>query len=95
MLGWSRIPSAFIESEESGVAAEHIHQDEQIGRVEQFTDEEAREFFDRAVRRYLHMSGDEFIRRYDAGEYDEDPDQHPIMMMISLLPLVDHPFRSL
>lgn len=77
------------------MAAEHLDHHDQIGRVEQFTDEEARQFFDRAVRRYLHMSGDEFIRRYDAGEYDEDPDRHLIMMMISLLPLVDHPFRSL
>jgi hypothetical protein len=41
------------------------------------------------------MSGDEFIQRYDAGEYDEDPDQPGIMSMILLLPLMRHPHRTL
>ncbi len=77
------------------MSAENIDQHEQNGRVEQFTDEEARDIFDRASWRNLNMSGDEFIRRYDAGEYDEDPDLPGIMSMILLLPLARHPHRVL
>ena len=36
--------------------------------------EEARAFFEREVQRLVGMSGDEFIRRYDAGEYAEIED---------------------
>ena len=95
MLGWTRTSRAFAESEESGMAAEHIDHHEQIAQVEQFTDEEARALFDRAAWRYLNMSGEEFVQRYDAGEYDEDPDRPRVMRMILLLPLVKHPFRVL
>ena len=37
------------------------------------------EMFDRVVRDRLHISGKEFIRRWDAGEYQdlEDDDRHP------------------
>ena len=31
--------------------------------------EEARAFFESEIQRLLGMSGDEFLRRYDAGEY--------------------------
>jgi hypothetical protein len=74
---------------------QQIDQHDQDYLLEPMTDEEAREYFDRAARYYLNMSGDEFVRRYDAGEYDDDPDQHGIMDMILSLPLIDHPFRPL
>lgn len=32
---------------------------------------EGRVLFDEAAQRYMGMSGDEFLRRWDAGEYDE------------------------
>lgn len=75
--------------------AEHTDQDQLNGHFRQRTDEEGREFFDRAAWRYLCMSGEEFIQRYDAGEYDEDPDRPGVMDMILFLPLVHHPFRRL
>ena len=35
------------------------------------TDEEWYAMFDEAVQKYLHMSADEFIERWNAGEYKE------------------------
>ena len=51
--------------------------------------EEGRRQFEAAVRRCLGISGDEFIRRYEAGEYygvaDEDGHRH-IGNLIMLIP---------
>jgi hypothetical protein len=33
--------------------------------------EEALAFFEREIQRLMGMSGSEFIRRYDAGEYED------------------------
>jgi hypothetical protein len=33
--------------------------------------EEALAFFEREIQRLMGMSGEEFIRRYDAGEYND------------------------
>ncbi|MCA9860868.1 MAG: hypothetical protein KC438_14160 [Thermomicrobiales bacterium] len=33
--------------------------------------EEARAYFEQEIQRLLGMSGDEFLRRYDAGEYED------------------------
>ena len=38
------------------------------------SEEEAREEFDREARRIVGVSGEEFIRRLHAGEYDNTPD---------------------
>lgn len=35
------------------------------------TPEEGRQMYDEAVRRYMGMSGEEFLRRWDAGEFHE------------------------
>ena len=61
-------------------------------QIHELTDEEARELFDRSARHYLGISGEEFLRRWDAGEYD-DPDDRTknppeVMEVASLLPLV-------
>jgi hypothetical protein len=41
----------------------------------QFLDaEDSRIFFDQQVRKVLAISGDEFLRRWDAGEYRPVPD---------------------
>ena len=39
--------------------------------VTYLTGEAARAYFDQEIRRLLDMSGDEFLRRYDAGEYEK------------------------
>ena len=43
------------------------------GKVIIITPAQARRIFDRQARRDFKMSGDEFIRRWDAGEFG-DPD---------------------
>lgn len=51
-----------------------------------FTDKEAWELFDGTARRYMNMSGDEFVRKWDGGEIT-DPDRPNVMRVLSLLPL--------
>ncbi|WP_038038046.1 hypothetical protein [Thermorudis peleae] len=53
--------------------------------IHELTPEEARELFEREAQRRLHMSGDEFKRRWQAGELDpEDPN---VRMVALVLPL--------
>jgi hypothetical protein len=51
------------------------------------TPEEARADFDRQAREIAGVSGDEFIRRLDAGEYDDTPDdaEHRDLIHLSML----------
>jgi len=52
---------------------------------EVLTEAEGRQFFDRAVREELGISGDEFLLRYDSGHYngdDADPDLIGLIMLI-------------
>ena len=48
--------------------------------------EEGRRLFDREAQRLLSISGAEFLRRWDAGEYDADPDRPEIMSLVMLIP---------
>jgi hypothetical protein len=48
------------------------------------TPEERWAIFDQAAQHYLHMSGEEFIRAWDAGEFAEDPD-HPAIVSVYML----------
>jgi hypothetical protein len=51
------------------------------------TREESHALFDSAARYYLGMSGEEFIRAWDAGEFPGDPDDRPeLMHLVMLLP---------
>ncbi len=45
----------------------------QDNQIREIMKEEGREMLDRQARKYLGISGDEFIERWDAGFYD-DPD---------------------
>ena len=64
-------------------------QREEEPAVEMLTPEEAREAFDRIARRELGMSGEEFLRRWDAGEFRDDPEERPgLEEVVMLLPLV-------
>ncbi len=47
-------------------------------------DEESKAFFDQVARRWLNISGDEFLRAYDAGEFG-DPDDDPNVMRVAML----------
>jgi hypothetical protein len=48
-----------------------------------------RAVFDYQARKVMGMSGEEFLRRYDAGEYDEaadEPGHGHVMSLIMLIP---------
>jgi hypothetical protein len=54
--------------------------------VDAMSTEEAREILDRHARRFLGMSGPEFVAAWDAGEI-ADPDRPEVMRVVMLLPL--------
>lgn len=53
----------------------------------ELTREEGLAILDRQARRYLNMSGDEFIRAWDAGEFADDPDRPEVMRVAFLIGL--------
>ena len=57
----------------------------ELPSLHEATDEEWVAIVDRAARHYLHMSGAEFARQWEAGEFD-DPDRHEVMSVALLLP---------
>ena len=56
--------------------------------IDELTPEEAWDVFDRAARNDLHMTGEEFLRRWDAGAFRADPDRPGVMDVAMLIPLV-------
>ena len=53
------------------------------------TADEGRTLFDEAARRELGMSGEEFIRRWDQGEFREivnGPEHRTLMRLVMLMP---------
>jgi hypothetical protein len=72
-------------------APEPTHDDDLDDGVRFLDDDEAREHFDRQARRLLGISGDEFLRRYDAGEYNgplEGRMASDVMMMVMMMDFV-------
>jgi ribosomal protein L21E len=57
----------------------------QNGTLRKLTAKEGRELLDRQARRHLKMSGQEFMRRYKAGEF-ADVDTPEVMRVAMLLP---------
>lgn len=51
-------------------------------------EDDARALFDEHARSNLNMSGEEFLRAWDAGEFDDEPDRPEVMRVVMLLPLV-------
>ncbi|MBI3972736.1 MAG: hypothetical protein HY332_15785 [Chloroflexi bacterium] len=56
--------------------------------VEEASIEEGREMIDRAARRSLDISGDEFIERWYGGYYAANPDQPGVMSVALLLSFI-------
>jgi hypothetical protein len=56
-------------------------------RIELFSPDETREAFDDLAQTLMQMSGAEFIRRWDAGEYADvaDAPDHPEIMRLAML----------
>jgi hypothetical protein len=53
--------------------------------IRELDDAQSWELFDNAAQHYLGISGEEFLRRWDSGYY-QDPDQPEVMSVIMLLP---------
>lgn len=56
--------------------------------IKELSLKEGQKVLDKQARRYLNMSGAEFIRKWEAGEFGEDPDRPEIIHVAMLLPLV-------
>jgi hypothetical protein len=54
-------------------------------RWQTLTREEGRRLFEERAQTYMHMSGAEFKRKWDAGEI-EDPDRFEVLHVAFLLP---------
>jgi hypothetical protein len=63
------------------------NQDKPNGKIHMLSRDEARSMFDRQAHRYANMSGDEFIRAWDAGEFDDRVEQSDVQRVAMLLPL--------
>jgi hypothetical protein len=64
--------------------AEELHNGSTNGHIRDLTPDEGRRLFDNAAQYYLGISGDEFIRRWESGYYDDDPEE--VMGVAMLLP---------
>ncbi len=60
---------------------------EVLPQIIELSPEESRAFFDDKARTLLGISGEEFLKRWNAGDYDEiadDPDHSDIMYLAIL-----------
>lgn len=54
--------------------------------VHELNVEEAHALLDAEARHHLGISGEELVRRYDAGEVDvDDPDRHDALIALEML----------
>ena len=51
------------------------------------TPEEAWEIFDEAAQYYLQMSGQEFIKAWETGKFDDDLDRPAVALVAMLRPV--------
>lgn len=63
--------------------------DQATSEIRYLDDEESPQLFDREARRLMNMTGEEFLRRYDAGEFEAEmdgPRHRQLVEMVMLLP---------
>ncbi|MCH8280231.1 MAG: hypothetical protein IIC96_06065 [Chloroflexi bacterium] len=56
------------------------------GPIKELTLEDGRQLLDKQARRYLKLSGSEFIKKWEAGEFGDDPDRPEVMRLVMLIP---------
>jgi len=61
---------------------------EEIEGTGAFTESEARQLFDLTAQRYLGMSGEQFLRKWDAKEFSNPEMQARALRVAHLIPLV-------
>ena len=57
--------------------------------VRELTLKEGWDLLDKQARKYLGMSGKDFVKKWEAGEFGEYPDRPDIMHVAMLLPFVN------
>jgi len=62
-----------------------IDDDTEIDVGHEMTRDEAREFFDGQAQAWLGMSGEEFMRAWDAGEISNEPERTEVTAVALLL----------
>lgn len=56
-------------------------------RIRELSHKDGRLYFDEQAQKYLGISGDEFLQRWDRGDY-KNPDQPGVMRLSLLIPFV-------
>jgi hypothetical protein len=54
--------------------------------IHELSPEEGKRLLDEQARRYLGMSGQEFVRAWSEGRFDDNPDRPEVMRVAMLLP---------
>lgn len=67
---------------------------ESLPPIREITEQEFWDQFDSLARRRLGISGKEFLRRWDAGEWQEDSDQPGIITLEGMLPFLPDTYRE-
>ena len=70
-------------------SAQHAEEYE-LPEIVELSPDEGRQLFDERARDLVGMSGEEFLRKWDAGEI-EDPDRSPIIELIMMIPFCGRP----
>ena len=55
-------------------------------KVRELSKDQARRMFDRQAQHYLKMSGTEFIKKWDAGQFNGKADTPAVIRVAMLLP---------
>ncbi len=53
----------------------------------ELSQEEGRKLFDRLAQRYLRMSGEEFLRAWEAGKFKSEDENPEVAQLVMLIPL--------
>jgi hypothetical protein len=64
------------------------------GLVHELSFEEGVDLLDQQARRYLNMTGAEFLTAWQAGQFDDDPDRTEVMRVAMLIPFADRSRRN-
>ena len=57
-----------------------------LAALREVSSEEGWAMLDQQARRYLNISGEEFVRAWEAGEFDERADTPEVMRVALLIP---------
>lgn len=67
------------------MAVQAQRSEEEVAQPRELSAAESRAAFDRIARRNLGMSGEEFLRKWHAKEFGDDPDSQPRVMRVAML----------